>query len=269
MKKAITAAIALILVTGCTATASPTIGFNQTQPPPSPTTPPTATAEPEQQPQVPVVPAETEPAPDKADAAQVHGRSHPDGQGATELPPVEEDHHHLDERYHPEDTVGPEVWEIYNRGMDAAARRDLGGALLLMQQAQEAAGGVSGHLEMVQGRILAIMDRRLSSRAHFERSIEIRDDGLHRALYAMQLEEWDDCEAAQPHAEAALRHPRHEEPGFNTHAEAHRVLALCAWNTDETELGHEHMSEAHRLARESGYDLAVPDGEPDETGNGA
>ena len=112
---------------------------------------------------------------------------------------------------------------------------------------------------MTLGRLWAMAGEPEQARPHFLESIRIRDDGMHRTLWAIQLEEWEQCKEAEGHAQNALNQARHEEPGFNSHAEANTVLARCAWSNGRTELGHKHMSEAHRLARETGYDIAVPD----------
>ena len=256
MKTAIIAATLLFLLTGCAAVSPvPTTGPEPTEPAPAaPAITAPATETPEPSPEVSPGPrAATAPPPEPPGAAGQPGPG----------PTDEQNRRGPDERGYPEDNVGPEVRRLYDAGMDAAARRDLPEAARLMRQAQEEAGGGSGHLEMMLGRLNALLDRRQAARERFEASLRIRDDGFHRVLYAMQLEEWGDCEAARIHAGTALERATHTGAGRNTHAEAHQVLALCAWAAEEIDLGHLHMSEAHRLARQSGYSLAVPDGGPD------
>ena len=173
---------------------------------------------------------------------------------------------HLDARKHPEDCLDPLAHRIYQSAMELAMQGDLEGAVERTQLAQETHGGISGHLEMAQGRLLALAGEQDDAIPHFKRSIEIRNDSTHRALWAMQLLEWDRCIQAEEEAQAATQMPVHEEPGFNSHTESHQVLADCAWSKGQTELGNEHMGEAYRLARETGYDFAVPDGSPEDPG---
>ncbi len=165
----------------------------------------------------------------------------------------------------PEDCLGQEALEHYQAALELASQDDMPAALEQMKAARTAHGGTSGHLEVNTGRILALTGATETARTHFLQAIRLRDDGMHRVLWAMQLEEQKECSEAQRQARTALNHPRHEEPGFNTHAEAHQVLAKCAWNQNRIELGNQHMSEAHRLARETGYGFAVPDETPDRT----
>ena len=153
---------------------------------------------------------------------------------------------YLDARQHPEDCLGPEALAILESGFKATMQGDPGGAAERVRDAQEIHGSVSGHLEMAQGRLWAMAEDRENARTHFLESISIRDDSMHRVLWAMQLEEWDKCDEAEPEAGAALERPRHEEPGFNSHAEAHQVLASCARDRGESELGSKHMGEARR-----------------------
>ena len=166
---------------------------------------------------------------------------------------------YLDNRQYPEDCLGPEAMAVLESGFNATMQGDPARAAGLMGRAQEAHRIPSGHLEMAQGRLWAMAEERGNAQTHFLKSISIRDDSMHRALWAMQLEEWGNCSEAETEAGTALERPKHEEPGFNSHAEAHRVLASCAWNRGQSDLGNQHMGEAYRLASETGYDFAAPE----------
>ena len=159
-----------------------------------------------------------------------------------------------DARQYPEDCLGPEAMGHYQASLKLAAQHDMPGAL---EQIKAAHGGTSGHLEATTGLLITLTGETETARTHFLQSIEVRDDGMHRVLWAMRLEEQG--ESAEAQAQRSLDHPRHEELGFNTHAEAPHVLAKCAWSQDRTEQGEQHMSEAYRPARETGYDFAKPD----------
>ena len=171
----------------------------------------------------------------------------------------------VDGRGYPEDCLAPEAAGKYRSALEAAASGDIQKALELMQEARDLQPAPSGHLEMMLGQMNALLDRREQALQHMETAIAVRDDGLNRVMRAIQLGEWERCRQAQEDARAALELEPHGEPGFHTFAEAHRVLARCAWVRGETELGHRHMTQAHRIAREHGYSFAVPDG-PDSQG---
>ena len=271
--------ITALMLTACTAagTPEPTRGTIPTTGPgqetvQEPTQPPgkTSTLQPEDPTELPTAQTEMspelsiKPSPAPTQAPEPPQNPTPSSTAtpeALDVPPTG-DCQPLDGRQYPEDCLGPEAHGLYEDGISRAIQGDYQGTAELIQKAQQVSPDPSGHLEMALGRLFATRGEPERAQAHFLESISIRDDGMHRVLWAMQLEEWNDCVRAEPQAQTVLELPKYEETAFNTHAEAHQVLAMCAWSDGRIDQGHEHMSEAYRLARETGYDFAVPDSEP-------